>query len=393
MVLTKKEMQQFFDLTKHQEREELMRKKAEAGEIQADEHQAAMLEYFIENLDTRMIMVIHSSDFFPEKGIIKPRGHYLFSGVHSLNAKKIIQDLKLHYPRHTIHFTLNYAVEGVVNSGQYFKWNCKYAVLIPFIDIQKRVVSLRPVDTWIIGEIKLPKTAEILMPETEYFTNQKEWDALAGSAKVVPYPKEHTLINAVKLRLKNKGYPVTNGGDNGWFEGTDLSLTVQFIDKSKFLTDQEKWRLKQVAIQRTYTGWAHLFSELAEKIKTEVLVHDHTVFRRIELFADQFYGFVFNPSDYEKSDNLSDFLDHFSFTGPSFLGLAAKANGYQDTIILMLNDKKFIHKEEISDLKKLKIILGKIEQICRELQVKGQLAHKQNTHITLGEFLKDQGIL
>ncbi len=393
MVLTKSDMRQFFDLTKHEEKRELMRKKAEAGEIQTDEHRAAMLEYFIEHLDTRMIMAIHSTDYFPAAGIIKPTGHALFSGTHTDNAKKIIKDLKLKYPRFTVHFTLNYAVEGVANGGQFFRWDCKYAILIPFIDLQRRIVSLRPVDSWIIGAIKLPKTAEILMPEKEYFADPKKWDALAGSAKVIPYPKEHTLINAVKLRLKNKGYPVTTGGDTAWFESTDFSSTVNFIQKSQFLSTDEKWRLSQVALQRRYNGWSHLFAELGEKIGKDAIVHNRSIFQRIETFADKFYGFVFNPSDDEKSDNLEDYIDPYKFPGPSFLNLASTANNYADTIDLILQDKKYTNKEEVADLKKLKTTLKKIEKLCRELQAKGQLAHKLNTNITLGEFLKDQKIL
>lgn len=385
-------MKKFFDLTEHEEQEELMRKKALDSEIQSEEHQAAMLEYFIENLDEGMLMAIHSTNRFPEKGRIRPLGHFLFRAKHQL-AEAIIKDSELKYPRMTIHFTLNYAVKGVANSGNFYSWDCKYAILIPFIDIRNRVVSLSPVDTWIIGQLDLPRTAEILVPEEEYFSKKQEFEALSGKAKVIPYPKEERLRAAVIKRLKNKGYPVTNGGDSGWFEGTELSTTLDFIKKSQFLSESEKYRLKQVAMQRTYVGWSHLFSEIAQKLGKSTKRHDDSLFRRIEKFYDGFYGFIFNPTGIETETLLSEFMVRFSISRLTFQGLAANAELYQEKIMLMVEKEVFTHHQEKKDLKKLGGILKKIQKFCLDLQVKAQLAHNANPNITFGEFLKAQKII
>ncbi len=385
-------MREFFNLAKHEEQQELIRRKAISEEVQAEKHQAAMLEYFIENLDDRMLMAIHSTNTFPKRGVIKPTGHYLFN-INSSSAQAIIEDSKLKYPRMTVHFTLNYAVKGVVNAGKFFRWSCKYAILVPFIDMKKRIVSLNPVDTWIIGQLSLPKTAEILVPEEEYFSKNQEFEALSGRAKVIPYPKEETLLSAVSKRLKNKGYPVTTGGGRGWFEGTEFSSTITFIEKSHFLTPKEKWRLKQKATQNNYLGWARLFTALAEKIGAGQKDHEQSLFRRVEGLADKFFEIIFDPPKEQRETYLSEFMERFGFNHPTFQSMAANAEIYQEKIGLMLEKKVYSHTQEKKDLKKLQAVLDKIKNFCNDLQIKAQVIHRKNNQITLGEFLREQNIL
>lgn len=393
MAFTRKEMKEFFDLTKHEEREALMRKKALAGEIQEDQHQAAMLENFIEHLDDRMLMAIHSTNTFPVGGIIKPTGHYLFNGIMGHSAESIIKDSKLRYPRMTLHFTLNYAIKGVNNGLTLYQWDCKYAILIPFIDMKKRVISLKPVDTWIIGQLSLPRTAEVLVPEKEYFSKKHVFEALSGRVKVIPYPKEENLRSAVVKRLKNKGYPVTNGGDHGWFERAEFSGVVNFIEKSHFLTPEEKYRLKQKATKSNYLSWGHLFTGLAEKIGAGQEDHEVSFFRRVEHFSDKFYGLMFNPIRFERETLLSKFMERYRLDGLTFQMMAANAEIYGEKIGIMLSDKVYSHHQEKKDLKKLQGILNNIKKFCSDLQVKAQLAYKKNSKITLGEFLKEQKII
>ena len=149
-MVSKKEVKELFDLAEVETREEELRRKALLNEEIEAEKKALMLEYVIEHLHPSALIAVHKTNHFPKGGKLKPTGHFLLDLFQRKNPKRIIEDLQLKYPRMTIHFTLNYPVEGVAARGQWVTWEGKYAVLIPVKDFIERVVCLNPVDTWII---------------------------------------------------------------------------------------------------------------------------------------------------------------------------------------------------------------------------------------------------
>src|SRR3989344_1245249 len=238
--VSRKEVRELFDLAAVEAREEELRKKAIYKEQIEAERKALMLEYVVEHLPPDAFIAVHQTNHFPKGGRLKPTGHFLLDLFKAENSKRIIQDLQLKAHRITIHFTLNYPVVGVAAGGEWFSWEGKYAVLIPVKDFMDRIVCLNPVDTWIIGELKLPSSAEILIHEDEYYANPEDWKALAGNAKVIPFPRGEKIHEAIKKRIRIRGYQVTNGGDHGWYEGEKLEDVVTFIRKSRFLSCSSK---------------------------------------------------------------------------------------------------------------------------------------------------------
>ena len=128
-MVKKQDIKKLFDLAEIEEREEQLRQKFLRKEELEAEQKERMIEYLIEHLNPKALIAVHQTDYFPENGIIRPTGHYLFNFFKSQNAKKIIDDLQLKHPRITVHFTLNYPVKGVVAGGGWVEWKGKYGIL------------------------------------------------------------------------------------------------------------------------------------------------------------------------------------------------------------------------------------------------------------------------
>ena len=334
-MVSRKEVKELFDMAEVEAREEeLRRKKLYNLELDAEE-KAKMLEYTVEHLHPDALIAVHQTNHFPKGGKLKPTGHFLLDLFQKKNPKKIIEDLQLKYPRMTIHFTLNYPVESVSTRGQRVTWEGKYAILIPVKDFIERVASLNPVDTWIIGELKLPASAEILIPEDEYYTNPNDWKALAGKAKLVPFPKEDKIQEAVKKRISKKGYKLTYGSDHGWYEGDDLLYIDRFIRNSKFLSFDEQDRLIALATKKGYKNLNQIFWAIAEKYKKMTTPHWKTLWREIEVFSEEVFGVIFEPQDDEEAIPAKDMKHKLE-------ALVAEADKHKEKVQEVLREEKFI---------------------------------------------------
>lgn len=95
-----------------------------------------------EKIPLENLVAVHLTNCFPEGGMMKTR----FS-VES----RIVRD--------TIHFSLNHPVE----SHMFGNWEeTRFAILVPLDQIEERLLNLNPVDTFILGELRLPKKSVIL---------------------------------------------------------------------------------------------------------------------------------------------------------------------------------------------------------------------------------------
>ncbi len=382
-MMKPKEIKELFDLAEVEAREEELRQKALYNEEIDAEKKAQMLEYTLEHLHPGALIAVHQTNHFPKGGKLKPTGHFLLNLFESGNTKKIIEDLQLKYPRMTVHFTLNYPVEGVAAHGQWVTWEGKYAVLIPIKDIIGRIVCLNPVDTWIIGELKLPVSAEILMPENEYNVNPKDWQALAGKAEVIPYPPNEKIHEAVRKRIAKRGYKVTFGGDHGWYEGDDLLYIEKFIRKSGFLSFAEQDRLIALAVQKGFQNWNQIFLALAEKLKKKAIPHQKTVWREIEILSEEVYGVIFEPKE-EEEQTLAGEMKH------KLEALVGEAHQYQGSVEKILQEEKYASREEKASLQLLIKELDKVQNWMAQLLPKIELLAPE---ISWKQFLQQEKII
>ena len=382
-MVSRREVKELFNLAEAEAREEQLREKAIYKEQIEAERKALMLEYVVEHLPPDAFIAVHQTNHFPRGGKLKPTGHFLLDLFKAENPKRIIQDLQLKSHRITIHFTLNYPVVGVAAGGEWFTWEGKYAVLIPVKDFMDRIVCLNPVDTWIIGELKLPSSAEILINEEEYYVNPDNWKALAGNAKVVPFPRGEKIHEAIKKRIRIRGYHVTDGGDHGWYEGDRLEDVAKFIRASKFLSFEEKDRLIAMAIKKGYHNWNQIFFALADKFKKITTPHWKTLWRDIEVLSSHIYGIIFEPS-YDEREASASTIKH------KLEALAGEANQYKEKLEGFILEDKFASQEEKASLGLLIKELKKTREWIIELLQKIENLPK---NFTWEEFLKQEKII
>ncbi|MEK6969272.1 MAG: hypothetical protein AABW48_02490 [Nanoarchaeota archaeon] len=383
-MVSKKEVKELFDLAEVETREEELRRKALLNEEIEAEKKALMLEYVIEHLHPSALIAVHQTNHFPKGGKLKPTGHFLLDLFQRKNPKRIIEDLQLKYPRMTIHFTLNYPVEGVAARGQWVTWEGKYAVLIPVKDFIERVVCLNPVDTWIIGELNLPASAEILMPEDEYYANPDDWKALAGRVKVVPYPNNENIHEAIKKRILKRGYAVTYGHDHSWYEGSNLFNLQSFIRASLFLSSGEKDRLIALAVKKGYQNWNQIFWAMAAEFKKRTTSHWKTKWAEIELLSSEIYSVIFDPNSDEKETPARNMkLKLETLTG--------KAESSREEVQKIIEqEKEFTSKEEKASLNLLVSELDKIKNWLIEILRK---IEGPSGNITWEKFLEQEKII
>lgn len=385
-MLSREKIRELFHLAELEDEEELRRKNLLRREELSAEQKAQRLEYIIEHLNLKPLIAVHQTDHFPENGRIRPIGHHLLTldwlGI--TDTKKVIEDLQLKHPRITIHFTLNFPIRGVVAHGQQIEWHGKYAVLIPVEDIVNRIVSLNPVDTWIIGALDLPSSAEILIKEEEYFSQAEVWHANAGRAKIVPYPTEWDIHKAIEVRIKKRGYNLVVSAGDYWFQGTDIKNIMDFINNSPFLSNKEKDDLIRLCVRKGFTQWMQVFEILAEKFKKEAVSHKTTMWRAIEKFAEDVFKLIFKPSPHDESSQNTSIIVRLN-------GFKATSVRYKEEILKLLHSRKYTNPQEIEYLNELVNTLNKIEGWLDEIIRKIKSEKRENQ--TWGVFLREYGIV
>ncbi|MFH1276049.1 MAG: hypothetical protein ABIH82_02980 [Candidatus Woesearchaeota archaeon] len=384
-MFSKKELKEMYDVTKIEE-EEFEKKEKNLH------NKALMLEYFIEHLNPSALIAVHSTNHFPERGILKPTGHFLFQSD-DLKPKQIeiVKKAGLKYPRMTIHFTLNYAVSSIVYMGERKSWNCKYAILIPVKDFIERLVCLYQVDSWIIGPLRLPSSAEILVPEEEYFQEGDKLKTIAGRAQVVPYPKRKKLIEAIELRIRKKGYSYIEGSDHGWMKGLG-----EFISESSKLSFEEKTRLKQLCEQKGLLQWAMIFEKLKQEIGFTSINHESTIWRTIEKYVELVYNIMFTPGEEPKELKVEYFKDSIpNIRGiPTLPSMRRTLLIHAKTVKNELEKKRYNNDEEKRALLNLMIELNRMERWLKSINEKIDIIPKEEEQtITWEEFLKKENMV
>jgi len=381
-MIKRRDIKHFFDLIEIEKREDELRRRELAREVHDVDQRKKMVEYLVEHLDPKALIAVHQTDYFPYEGVLRPRGHYLFPFFRNNNAKKIIEDLQVKQPRITIHFTLNYPVSGVVAGGEWIEWNSKYAIIIPVEDFINRVICLNPVDTWIIGSLKLPTSAEILVPENEYYGELSVYETLTFKPKLIPYPNGTDLKQAIKIRIQKREYRLMDGGDYDWYQERSLQSISHFINESIYLTEKEKQRLLQILATKGYSVWSYVFGEMSKKLNKINLSHKKTEWRRIEVWFEELCGFLFNPSEYELGQPLSEF-------GFKFESIPEGLKTYKEKVLKEIGN--FIFPEEKEYIDELANMFDRLEKWTRQLYAKYRI--EKSKELTLGQFLSNERVI
>ncbi|RJQ15554.1 hypothetical protein C4573_05335 [Candidatus Woesearchaeota archaeon] len=244
---------------------------------------------FLQNMKIDHLVAVHLTDQFPAGGVMRPRSNGFFVKLSATTIiKSVLHDTTIPYPRYTLHFTLNHAVASHLGGN----WQGKrFAIILPLSTFIERVICLSPVDTWVLGNLTLPPSAEILMSETLYgglkTSSLKEqrrqyWDVRRGYAKIVPFSDGLPIHVAVENRLREKGFTVVTGGMWDWNLLGAFSSILKKADENHIrLSYQDYFRL---LADEGEEKWNVLFNKLSNDFKILIggASHAGTVFMSIE---------------------------------------------------------------------------------------------------------------
>jgi len=185
-----------------------------------------------QDINFDQLAAVHMTRYCPENGIIKTHG-----SVSEENENKN------YVGRESIHFNLNGVVTGGFEGAA--GWDAMpFAIVTPLESMKDRVVDLYPVDTWVIGDFKIPENSVIVVDRSQF----SEMDIPnrfggVGPAKVVFV--EGKMQETVNGLLTEKGYTVQESSTWNWHntemmvdgnerilpEYEDTKLMGQFADK------------------------------------------------------------------------------------------------------------------------------------------------------------------
>ncbi|MCX6802055.1 MAG: hypothetical protein NT067_02985, partial [Candidatus Diapherotrites archaeon] len=237
-------------------------------------------------LQADQLVAVHMTDYFPDNGIIRTNGNSTSSTS-----------------RQTIHFSLNGASFIEVSGGDWT--NKRFAILVPFEDLQDRVISFWARDTIIFGNFELPESAVIIGRE-EDLAGKNPGEASVKAIKEEEWPRnEGFKLNLVYVPevVRSMGYTPA-----GLSRNVDKRVVVD--DKYMYL-ERHSWEyvnsetpiLKEgssIDLRYSEAHWDSAFEELAQRLGLSTLHHESTLPGKLEAFLSDaqvyFLGDFIGPS-------------------------------------------------------------------------------------------------
>lgn len=193
--------------------------------------------------------------------------------------------------RDTVHLSANHEVSA--NDGG--SWSkMKYAVILPFDDLKKhsKIKSVKSVDTYTRGAVRLTENSYILCPKGESRAIQEE----NPNVTIIEYEGEFVQDYANML-ISELGYKLEFGNDHGFedFEQakkySDIMEREGLVIKSHFHSE-DKEREKNLNRIYSVAGLLQLISDkqLIEKLGREELIEELISQRFFELVGAFFRG-------------------------------------------------------------------------------------------------------
>lgn len=245
--------------------------------------QAAAKESKGKILNFNALIAVHLTDYFPEKGVIKPLGQATL--LRFGTADKAL-------PRQTIHFSLN----GSVSAHLYGDWtNKKYAILLPLDLITNRIYCLNPADTYIVGSLGLPKGTEIL-GKAEDLRGKS-----GGLATLIPIGESEGLDKAVWRRIAEKGYIPFAIGGWGWFFGESNGNnwnTIRSFAKALFNEDEP--------LPDGLESIQQKLLKIASAKGFNIEYHSSSFFCEVEEHTERIYGVLYKRMDMALAPNYRE---------------------------------------------------------------------------------------
>ncbi|MFA6091843.1 MAG: hypothetical protein WCU88_02130 [Elusimicrobiota bacterium] len=137
----------------------------------------------------RRLFAVHATKFIPTNGIIQAKTASLGKG-----------ELTLGFETPSFRPTIHFALGELVRDHDGFSWkDCPYALLMPVGALKNQLINLNTYDTFILGDLRLPKEAILMMPYADVSL------APAGAHVEAYDSREETLRTAVDRIIARYG--------------------------------------------------------------------------------------------------------------------------------------------------------------------------------------------
>lgn len=230
-------------------------------------------------LNVKQLIAVHATKYFPNNGIIKTPGNFV--SEYEVDGKKH----KWILPRETIHFALN----GLVTEHtQGAKWeSMPFAIMIPLDRIIKKCSALLAADTFVIGDLKIPKGSEIMLNERYDEKRFQKLKNKSGNAKIVFLKEDENLREGINRRIKERGYTPIKGGFHSW-------NYPELVSEKEIKEIIESFGFKDF---NAFT-WSEPFDELSQKTGIRLLPHEDSIWHEAETIAQNSYAVLNHPEKF-----------------------------------------------------------------------------------------------
>ncbi|MFZ2038609.1 MAG: hypothetical protein WAV11_01570 [Minisyncoccia bacterium] len=176
-------------------------------------------------LNLNNLVLVHKTDYLPHGSVKSTAGIDI-----KVDLKKKDGDFRdnttgetlYNSPRGTISFSINFPV------GSHYEndWSNKdYAILIPYKNVQDRIINNKEEDAYVFGELPLQNAnSELIISykKAEYLTPARleKIKEKCGASIVVVGKKGETIDDTTKRRITEKGFSYINGHNDGWYSAS-----------------------------------------------------------------------------------------------------------------------------------------------------------------------------
>ena len=188
--------------------------------------QEKMVDLSFDELSIDELVMIHATNFFPEKHEIKSN-----RGGQKIYTEEINgQIMVFNNSRDTVHFAIN----GRVSSHIFGNWDkMKYIIIEPIKEHIDQLESFRVVDSWIRGNVELSNKAILLVKDDEY---DNLTDEQKKEYEIIKFRGDSAIV--VQKLLIMLGYkPQTVKKDN--WKNEKNGAKVQFFVNEKYGTKMD----------------------------------------------------------------------------------------------------------------------------------------------------------
>lgn len=213
---------------------------------------------------------VHKTNYLPQNSVIKTTNNSTLKKDSVLINGESYEYEYSDISRNTVHGAIN----SEVSSHEYGSWdNCKYAIIIPFIDMPLNdLKNFNVVDTYFEGDIKIPSSAIILCPKEE----MKKVKENNPNVNIVGYTGKSNVTDFANRIVYLLGYRYETVEKHGWQNLTNQKRAESVALNNGFSTGKHSGTNENIK-ERALKGLKK-FVKILEIIENNNLVNNDNLY-------------------------------------------------------------------------------------------------------------------